>query len=95
MIQPKLIYHNQGRGGRVTYSDAVSDISFDFEFGAGNCVAIVFIPTEAEWTHCTGRPVAERANIVAFLASQCLQDQLSSGYYLIHDRFIELYRKES
>ncbi|MBK7222057.1 MAG: hypothetical protein IPH94_12255 [Saprospiraceae bacterium] len=91
---PKLTYRNEGRGGTVLYTDLISSISFDFEFGAGNCVAILFIPDESAWATSTGRKLEERSAIIDFLARQCLQDQLSSGYFRIYDRYIELFRHE-
>ena len=91
---PKLTYKNEGRGGPVIYTDVISSIAFDFEFGAGNCVAILFIPDESAWGTCTGRKLEERSAIINFLAKQCLQDQLSSGYFRIYDQYIELFRYE-
>lgn len=87
-----LIYNNNGRGGTVVYKDAQSELKFDFEFGGGNCVAIIFIPGEASWCRHTGRKIEERKDIIEFVAKQSLNDQVSNGYYEIQDNFIELYK---
>ncbi|MBG9377496.1 hypothetical protein I5907_14725 [Panacibacter sp. DH6] len=89
----KLTYNNNGRGGTVVYSDAISEISFDFEFGGGNCVAIIFIPAEQHWCASTQRTLDERAAIIDFVAKQSLADQVSGGYYEVWDNYIELYKK--
>lgn len=92
-MQQKLTYHNQGRGGTVIYADALSEINFDFEFGGGNCVAIIFVPGEQNWIASTKRPLEERIDILEFVAKQSLADQVSGGYYEIWDNYIELYKK--
>jgi len=87
----KLSYINLGRGGYVVYKDAVSEIKFDFEFGGGNCVAIIFIPPTQQWAAATQRMIDEREGILEFVASQALRDQVSNGRYKISDNSIELF----
>lgn len=89
----QLSYHNQGRGGTVIYKDDVSEIKFDFEFGGGDCVAIIFTPTPDVWEYSTKRKLEERDSIIEFVASQSLKDQVSNGYYEVYDNYIELYKK--
>ena len=93
MPMQQLIYINQGRGGTVIYKDEISEIKFDFEFGGGNCVAIIFTPTSGVWEYSTKRKLAERNAILQFVAEQSLRDQVSNGYYEVYDNYIELYRK--
>ena len=87
----KLSYTTLGRGGYVFYKDDVSEIKLGFEFGGGNCVAIIFIPSPQQWAAATGRTLQERGNIIQFIAAQALKDQVAGGYYKILDNFIELY----
>lgn len=87
-----LLYKNQGRGGTVEYKDDVSSIHFDFEFGGGDCIAIIFIPSEEYWELQTGRKLSERKNILEFVARQSARDQTFDGTYKILDNFIELYK---
>lgn len=79
-MHPSLQYINGGRGGSVIYSDAVSSIRFYFEFGGGDCVAIIFIPSPGDWTKETGRPETDREMLTRFVAEQSLHDQVSNGY---------------
>lgn len=89
----RLTYFNQGRGGTVVYADSVSSIKLDFEFGGGNCVAIIFIPSKQTWENITKRTLAERDQIVEFIARQSLKDQVAGGRYEIKEQYIEFYSK--
>lgn len=88
----QLSYINNGRGGTVIYKDDISEIKFDFEFGGGNCVAIIFTPTPDEWEYSTKRKFEERDAIIQFVAEQSLRDQVAGGYYSLYDSYIELYK---
>ncbi|GAB4412057.1 MAG: hypothetical protein OHK0039_17760 [Bacteroidia bacterium] len=92
MNNRKLSYHTQGRGGSVLYQDAIGQISFSFEFAASDCVAIIFVPTEAQWTAQTQRPLTDRTAILTFVAEQALRDQVPGGRYELYDPYIELWR---
>lgn len=89
----QLTYINQGRSGYVIYKDDVSEIKFDFEFGAGNCVAIIFIPSAQTWVQSTKRLLDEKRAIIQFVAKQSLKDQVSGGCFEVYDNYIELYKK--
>lgn len=91
MNQKKLLYFNQGRGGTVLYKDDTSEIKFDFEFGGGNCVAIIFVPSPGQWASATKRSIDERDEILQFVASQATHDQVSGGYFKISDNWIEIF----
>ena len=64
----------------------------DFEFGGGDCIAIIFIPSETYWETQTGRSLSERKDILEFVAVQSAKDQTFNGTYKILDSFIELYK---
>jgi hypothetical protein len=91
-LNRSLLYNNQGRGGTIVYKDDKSSISFDFEYGGGDCIAIIFIPSEKYWEAQTGRSIAERKDILEFVAIQSAKDQTFNGTYKILDSFIELYK---
>lgn len=92
MTKRKLLYVSQGRGGYVVYKDDISEINFYYEFGGGDCVAIIFIPVPAKWMQETKRPLSEREDIISFVASQATRDQVSHGYSKITDLYIEIFR---
>lgn len=91
-LNRKLQYTSKGRGGHVIYSDNISAIQMEYEFGGGNCVAYIYIPSVKNWENETNRPLTEREEILQFIASRSTRDQVSNGYYKITDNFIELYK---
>lgn len=94
-MEQKLEYINQGRGGYVVYKDGQGDIKLFFEYGGGNCVAIIYVPTINEWTKKTNRPVTERQAILTFVAGQSIKDQAPNSYYELSDTCIEIFTKEA
>ncbi len=38
-----------GRSGAISYKEGSNKISFDYEFGGGHCVAIIFGPGQENW----------------------------------------------
>lgn len=92
-MKQQLKYTSEGRSGHVIYKDEVSELSFYFEFGGGDCVAAIDIPDMKNWEKMTNRPLAERENIIAFIAEQSRKDQAPSGHYRISGHSIELFSK--
>ncbi len=90
----RLQYISLGRAGKVVYQDAISAISFDYEFGGGNCIAIIFIPSAENWTSATNRPIADRNDVLNYVAGKATSDQVSDGYFVISERFIEIFKKK-
>lgn len=88
----RVIYSQSGRGGTITYQDGETDIPLDWEFGGGNCVVIIFVPTEAQWEKATGLPLSERLPVLEFVAQQVIRDQAPSCRYEISDPWIEIVR---
>lgn len=94
-MEQKLEYINQGRGGYVVYKDSHSEIILFFEYGGGNCVAIIYVPTTENWTNKTNRPIADRQTILTFVAEQAIKDQAPNSYYELSDTCIEIFRKST
>ncbi len=93
-MQRQLEYINQGRGGYIVYKDQESEMKFFFEFGAGNCVAIIHVPTIEEWNTRTNRPLPDRNSILTFVAAQAIKDQAPESYYEFSDSFIRILTEE-
>ncbi len=94
-MEQKLEYINQERGGYVVYKDGLSEIKLFFEYGGGNCVAIIYVPTIAEWTNKTNRPIADRQIVLTFVAEQAIKDQAPNGHYELSDTCIEIFTKKT
>ncbi len=89
-LHQKLSYISLGRGGYVIYQDEYCEIKFDYEFGGGDCVAIIFVPEPQHWHQQTGRDESERLQILTSVAEQAIRDQAPGCRYDISDKFIEL-----
>lgn len=89
----RLEYINNGRSGRVIYKDGLGELEFYYEFGGGNCVAIIFIPSVNEWTAQTKRNINERHEILTFIAEQIIKDKSPDSYSEISGSYIEILKK--
>lgn len=89
----KLEYKSNGRSGRVIYKDGQGDLEFYYEFGGGDCVAIIFIPSVNDWTVQTKRNLSERQAILTFIAEQTIKDQSPDSYYEISESYIDIFKK--
>jgi len=89
-MEQKLEYIEQGRIGYVVYKDRQGDIRFSYEFGGGNCVAFINVPTVAEWTNKTNRPIVLRQEILQFVAEQTIKDKTKNCYYELYDNHIAI-----
>ena len=93
MSSPQLIPYTEGREGYVVYKDDKGLLKFYFEFGGGDCVAIVNIPREEEWAGIEGRTPAEREPVLKWIAEELLQTQMKKGSYKIKAGCIEFYSR--
>jgi len=87
-----VLYSDSGRGGYVVYKDVQGEIPMYFEFGGGNCVAIIDVPTAAEWATKTKRLSEERAAILQFTAQQVIRDKAPDCHYRISANCIEIFK---
>ncbi len=93
-MQQQLTYVDKGRGGTIVYRDEQGDINLFFEYGGGNCVVIIYVPSTDEWTSKTKRSVSARKNILAFIAEQSVKDKAPGCYYKISEHFIEIFSSQ-
>lgn len=88
----KLEYLEQGRAGLITYCEGDLRISFDWEFGGGNCVVIIFVPKPEHWEAQTNTPLDRRQEILQFVADRAIRDKAPSCHSHISDNWIEIMR---
>ena len=84
----KIEIVEQGSAGVIHYIEGDIDISFDYEFGTGNCIVYIFIPTEAEWKEVTGLPIEQRKKIIEFVAVSIQLQKVPKSNVFITDKFI-------
>jgi hypothetical protein len=89
-MSPRLLYTNNGRSGYVIYKDDTGELSFYVEFGGGDYIAIIYIPSPSSWESDTKRSVAEREAIINFIGRQAVNDQATGGFYRLSASAIEI-----
>jgi cation transport regulator ChaB len=88
--KPALHYTQDGRGGKVIYTEGETTLEFDWEFAGGNGVAIIFVPQNKYWEAQTGIPLEERMEILEFVGQQAVKDKAPECIYEISDGFVEI-----
>lgn len=90
---PQIGYSNEGRSGKVHYSQGEIAFSLDYEFGSGNCVAYLFLPSPENWEAATNLPLALREQTLQVIGHQVVKDQVSSGkgYFKIEGNWLYIY----
>ncbi|MFZ1750284.1 MAG: hypothetical protein WAU01_08840 [Saprospiraceae bacterium] len=90
----KVEFENMGRSNNVIYKDGEKSFSFWSEFGSGDCLFYIGIPTTETWEKQTGFSLAERDEIIQFVAEETLRAQTvsSSSFFEIEDRWIYFYK---
>jgi hypothetical protein len=71
----RVSYESDGRCGHVRYRSRSADFRLYYEFGGGDCIASIQLPSTAEWTRQTGLPLARRDAVVAWIGQQVVRDQ--------------------
>jgi hypothetical protein len=89
----RVLYAERGRDGYVIYKDAQGEISMYFEFGGGDCVAFIQVPTAAAWAKVTKRSVQEREDILRFVAEQAIRDRAPGCDYRLSANYIEFFKR--
>lgn len=93
-MKTKLKYLNKGRGGTVVYRDEKGELNFFFEYGGGNCIAIIYVPAIDEWIKTSGRPVEDRQAVLSFIAEQIIKDKAPGCNYMLSTNCIEIFIPE-
>lgn len=76
-------YANEGRTGYVIFYRNDLTVRFFFEFGGGDTVAIITIPTPDRWEAETKIPLSDRQTVLEFIAKRVIRDQASGCRYFI------------
>jgi len=88
-----LSYTGNLRAGSVIFTEGNTRLEFWTEMGGGNCLFYISIPTSGGWESATGLPLADRNDIIEFIAERALHDQAGSCRYTITEDFITYYHK--
>jgi hypothetical protein len=89
---PKLRYVDMGRGGTIYYESPDAKFDMWWEFGGGNALVIVDIPTEEQWEARTKLPLDQRTKVLTFIGEQIVLDKISyNGSFIIGDNVLTFY----
>ena len=89
-IGKTVLITNDGRSGQVVYTDFRGSIEFYYEFGGGDCLAIVTVPNITEWMMQTGRSLSDRTMILNYVGSELVRQQAPEYIYMITEDAIEV-----
>lgn len=89
---PILEYTQEGRGGIIFYKEKDISIRFDWEFGGGNAIVVIYIPEVQYWEAQTGTPLSRRDEILTFLCKQVIRDEAPGGKYKIYSNSVSILR---
>ncbi|MEZ6028317.1 MAG: hypothetical protein R3C46_01075 [Hyphomonadaceae bacterium] len=87
----RLEYEGTYRAGMIYYVDGDHRIGFSHEMCGGDMKFSIDLPTVAQWEAATGLPLAERDDIIAFVAERVRREKASSWRYEITPRSIDFY----
>jgi hypothetical protein len=76
---PEIRYSNDGRSGYVWYSSKETEFSMYYEFGGGNCVAAIDIPSPEKWEKHTNLPLSRREEVLNFIGTRVVKDHTRFG----------------
>ncbi len=93
-MERRLEYIDEGRGGYVVYTDKAGTFKFFFEYGGGDCVAIIYMPKIEKWEAETKRSIAARQEILDFVATQTIKEKAPGCSYEISDFFINIWENK-
>ncbi len=88
----RLEYETEGRGGTIIFRHGPDTIRFYWEFGGGNAIALIFVPTEDQWEAHTGLPLSERQPILDFVGARTVADKASGCRYELNGNCLEILR---
>lgn len=75
----RLSYTSEGRFGHVQYQSAVAQFSLYYEFGGGDCVAMIEVPNANQWVERTGLPLTRRDDVLRWIGERVVKDQTTGG----------------
>jgi hypothetical protein len=85
-------YQNEGRSGYVIFYRNDLTVRFYFEFGGGDAVAIITVPSADRWEAETKIALADRMTVLEFIAKRAIRDQAPDCKYLIGESDIIIMR---
>lgn len=90
----RVSYDDQGRCGYVNFLGKKTVHRFYWEFGVGNPLVVIDIPTVALWEKQTNLPLAIRMPVLEFIGKQAVRDKADGHQFRIDDNAIVILREK-
>lgn len=90
---PKISYSSDGRSGQVHYRSKAGNFDMYYEFGGGDVVAGINVPSPKDWVAKTGIPLEQREEVLNLIGQQVVKDQTTNGRgsFKIEGNFLNIY----
>ncbi len=90
----KVSYSSDGRCGHVHYQSKEGSFAMYYEFGGGDCIASLIIPSKEDWVAKTGIPLERREYVLNHIGQRVVKDQISNGMgsFKIEGNWLNIYR---
>lgn len=90
---PKISYSSDGRSGYVHYRSKAGNFDMYYEFGGGNVVVGINVPSSNDWVAQTGIPLEQREEVLNQIGQQVVKDQTTNGRgsFKIEGNFLNIY----
>lgn len=90
---PKISYSSNGRSGQVHYRSNAGNFDMYYEFGGGDVVAGINVPSPKDWEAKTGIPLEQREEVLNIIGQQVVKDQTTNGRgsFKIEGNFLNIY----
>ena len=85
----RIEFEGNFRAGTIHYIEGDIRLKFYHEMCGGGVHFSIDIPMPERWEAATGRPLADRDDIVAFVAREAQRQQARTWNYVIHDNRID------
>ena len=76
---PVVSFTTEGRSGQFTYQSQEGRFTSYWEFGGGDYLAILYLPSEEQWEAKTGLPLAKRAEVLDLIGRETVRQQTTNG----------------
>jgi hypothetical protein len=87
----KISYVSQGRSGKVVYKSPETTFALYYEFGGGDVVVCINVPSPEEWQAHTGLPPEQRDAVLHYIGQQVVLDHTAGGSYKIEGNWMNIY----
>ncbi|WP_026848135.1 hypothetical protein [Gemmatimonas phototrophica] len=83
---------SEGRSGVIHFENPQSTFSMWWEFAGAGALAIINIPSVAQWESTTKLPLSQREDVLRIIGEHVVRTQTSGrGRYDVDEQFITVY----